>query len=129
MPLTTAAIARLLEWGFTEESVTRPTTWYVALFTAAPNVGGGGTEVSGGGYVREAVTFSRDGNVVANDAIVEWLPATASWGTITHGAVFDSASGGVMLFFAELPTAKTVGENDIARISVGELSNAIDPPV
>ena len=44
----------LLDWAMTTGSATRPTAWYVALYTAAPNDAGGGTEVTGGGYVAGA---------------------------------------------------------------------------
>ncbi len=36
----------LLDWSMTTGSATRPTAWYVALYTAAPSDSGGGTEVS-----------------------------------------------------------------------------------
>ena len=42
----------VLNWVFTTNSATRPTAWYVGLFTAAPSDTGGGTEVSGSGYAR-----------------------------------------------------------------------------
>jgi len=48
----------LLDWAMTTGSATRPTAWYVALYTAAPSDSGGGTEVSTGGYARQAVTFA-----------------------------------------------------------------------
>ena len=47
----------LLDYSMTAGSVTRPTAWYVALYTSAPNDAGGGTEVSGGGYARKTVAF------------------------------------------------------------------------
>ena len=47
----------VLDWLMTNGSATRPTAWYVGLYTAAPNDAGGGTEVSGSGYSRQAVTF------------------------------------------------------------------------
>ena len=35
----------LLDYSMTAGSVTRPTAWYVALYTSAPTDAGGGTEV------------------------------------------------------------------------------------
>ena len=43
----------LLDYSMTTGSVTRPTAWYVALYTSAPSDAGGGTEVSGGGYANQ----------------------------------------------------------------------------
>ena len=48
----------VLTWVFTTGSATRPTAWHIALYTSAPSDTGGGTEVSGGGYGRKAVTFT-----------------------------------------------------------------------
>ena len=42
----------VLTYLLTTDSATRPTAWYVGLFTAAPSDTGGGTEVSGNGYAR-----------------------------------------------------------------------------
>ena len=42
----------VLTWLFTNSSATRPTAWYVGLFTAAPSDTGGGTEVTGNAYAR-----------------------------------------------------------------------------
>ena len=36
-----------LKWLLTADAVTRPTAWYIGLFTVAPSDAGGGTEVSG----------------------------------------------------------------------------------
>ena len=47
----------VLDWLLTSGSATRPTAWYVALYTVAPTDTGGGTEVSGTDYARTAVTF------------------------------------------------------------------------
>jgi hypothetical protein len=55
--LSDHAEALLLDWLMTTGTATRPTNWYVALYTLAPSDSGGGTEVSGGGYARQAVIF------------------------------------------------------------------------
>jgi len=48
----------VLTWVFTTSSATRPTAWHIALYTAAPNDTGGGTEVfdaaSGGNLIAYA---------------------------------------------------------------------------
>ena len=58
----------VLEFAFTTSGGTRPTAWYLALFTAAPSDSGGGTEVSGGAYARQSVTFTVSGNTATNSA-------------------------------------------------------------
>lgn len=108
-------------------------TWYVALFTAAPNAktGLGGTEVSTSGtaYVRKQATFATAASgsgVIANSAAVTFDPASASWGNITHFAVYDAASGGNFLGMAAVTTPKTVGIGDTAQYAIGALTLTID---
>jgi len=48
MSLSNTFETDVLEWLFTNTSVTRPTAWYVGLFTTDPTDAGTGTEVSGG---------------------------------------------------------------------------------
>jgi hypothetical protein len=110
----------------TNGSPTRPTAWYVGLFTAAPGETGGGTEVSGGSYVREAVTFTVSGNLATNSAAIEWPTATGSWGTITHVAVFDASTSGNMLVYASLTSSKTIASGDVLRIPAGDLDVTLD---
>ena len=116
----------VLQWTFTNGAVTRPTAWYLGLFTAAPGEAGGGTEVSGGGYVRKAVTFSVSGNLATNSAAVEFDVATATWGTITHVAVFDASTGGNQIAYATLTTSKTIATGDVLRVPAGDLDITLD---
>jgi hypothetical protein len=117
---------RVLQWALTTGSPTRPTAWFVGLFTAAPGEAGGGTEVSGGSYARQAVTLSVSGNLATNAAAVEWPTATANWGTITHVAVFDASTSGNMLVYAALTTSKTISTGDVLRIPLGDLDITLD---
>ena len=93
---------------------TRPATVYVALFNAAPSIAGGGTEVSGGSYARVAVTNdatnwpAASSGQKSNGLAVTFAQATASWGTVTHAAIFDALTGGNMLHFTTLPNPRTV---------------------
>jgi hypothetical protein len=126
MSFTNDLETRVLQWALTNGSPTRPTAWYVGLFTAAPGETGGGTEVSGGSYVREAVTFTVSGNLATNSAAVEWPTATATWGTITDVAVFDADTGGNMLVYASLTSSKTIASGDVLRIPAGDLDVTLD---
>jgi hypothetical protein len=126
MSFTNDLETRVLQWALTNGSPTRPTAWYVGLFTAAPGETGGGTEVSGGSYVRVAVTFTVSGNLATNSAAVEWPTATATWGTITDVAVFDADTGGNMLVYASLTSSKTIASGDVLRIPAGDLDVTLD---
>jgi len=116
----------VLTWLFTGSSATRPTAWYVGLFTAAPSDTGGGTEVSGNAYARVATgTMSVSGTSptnCTNAAAIEFAAASGgNWGTITHVAIFDASTSGNMLGWAALTTSRTINDGDILRIPAGDL--------
>lgn len=116
----------VLTWVFTTGSATRPTAWHIALYTSAPSDTGGGTEVSGGGYGRQAVTFTISGNTASNNAAIEWDTATSGYGTVTHVGVFDAASGGNLIAYAALTTSKTIDTGDVFRLPSGDLDITLD---
>lgn len=116
----------VLTWLFTASSATRPTSWYVGLFTAAPSDTGGGTEVSGNAYARVATgTISVSGTsptLATNSAAIEFAAASGgNWGSITHAAIFDASTSGNMIAWAELTTARTINDGDVFRIPAGSL--------
>lgn len=106
------------------QSFTPPTTIYVALFTTLPaNDGTGGTEVSGGAYARQAITFGTHTGgapaTIASNALVQFPTATAAWGTIVGCALYDASTAGNMLESGPLVTSKTVGIGDAFSFPVG----------
>lgn len=116
----------VLTWLFTGNSATRPTAWYVGLFTAAPSDTGGGTEVSGNGYARVAtgtISVSGTATTATNAAAIEFSAASGgNWGTITHAAVFDASTAGNMLAWAPLTTSRTINDGDVFRIPASSLT-------
>ena len=128
MSLTNAYETHLLQYLLTTDSVTRPTTWYVGLFTSDPtDTGSAGTEVSGNGYARTSVTFSVTGDTASNTAGVEFPAASGgSWGTVSHIGIMDASSGGNMLVAAALTTAKEITDGDVFRIPTGDLDVTLD---
>lgn len=116
----------VLTWLLTSGSATRPTAWYVGLFTAAPSDAGGGTEVSGSGYVRKAtgtITVSGTDTTATNSAAIEFDPASGgNWGNITHAAIFDAETSGNMIAWAQLTTARTINDGDVFRIPATSLT-------
>lgn len=117
----------VLKWTFTADSVTRPTAWYLGLFTANPDEdGSGATEISGNGYTRKSVSFTVSGNLATNSAAVEFDVATGSWGTISHVAVFDASSGGNQIAYAALTTSKAIDTGDVLRFPAGDVDITLD---
>jgi hypothetical protein len=102
---------------------TSPTAVYLALFTSDPTDANTGTEVTGGAYQRQQITFNAptDG-MVSNSNEILFPVATANWGTITHIGIFDAATGGNLLFYGAVITSKTISTNDQLKINVGDIS-------
>ena len=112
---------RVLQWALTTGTPTRPTAWYVGLFTTDPTDAGTGTEVSGGSYARTAVTFTVSGDLATNSGAVEFPEATGTWGTITHIGVYDASTGGNLVVHGALTASKAIASGDIFRIPAGDL--------
>tara|TARA_R110000850_G_scaffold209888_2_gene335904 strand:+ start:144 stop:530 length:387 start_codon:yes stop_codon:yes gene_type:complete len=123
MSLTNAFETHTLNYLLTTGSVTRPTTWYIGLFTSDPtDTGIAGTEVSGSAYARTAVTFSVTADVASNTAGVEFPAATGgNWGTIGWIGIMDAATGGNMIIHSALTVAKAINDGDVFRIPTGDL--------
>ena len=107
---------------------TPPGTVYLALFTAAPDDTGGGTEVSGGGYARVAVTNNStnwpaaSGGSKSNGVDMTFPQATADWGTVVAFAIFDASTAGNMLYWGDLTTSKTINNGDTAKFAAGDIT-------
>ena len=88
--------------------------YYLALFTVAPSEKGGGTEVSGGAYARQKVTFGTPSSgSMSNSAALEFPTATASWGTAVAWGLFDAVSAGNMIWYGNITTPKELLAGDI----------------
>jgi hypothetical protein len=116
----------ILNFAFNASSVTRPTSWYIGLFTSDPGEGQGGAEVSGYGYARQSATFTVSGNTGTTSNLIEYPAATGAWGTITHIAVYDALTSGVQIAHAALTTSKTIATADILRIPAGDIDITLD---
>jgi hypothetical protein len=115
-----------LTYLFNTGAVTRPTAWFVGLFTAAPSDTGGGTEVTGNGYARvSAGTISGSGTATTftNAAAIEFAAASGgNWGTIGWAGIFTASTGGTLLAWAPLTTSKAINDGDIFRIPASSLT-------
>ena len=110
------------------------TAYWIALFTVAPNTDGTVyTEVSNAstGYARvmlpnnkTVLTTSDNGDgQVSNVDEIQFLPATASWGTVVGVGIMDSNSTTTanLLFYASLPVPKAFDDGDIAFFAPGDI--------
>ena len=126
--LSDHAEALLLDWLMTADAVTRPTAWYVALYTAAPSDSGGGTEVSGSGYSRQSVTMASatsPGGTTSNTGAVSFTASGGDWGTITHIGIHDASTGGNLLWHGSMTASKTVADGDTLQFATGNIDLTI----
>lgn len=104
-------------------SYTAPTTTYLALYTSDPTDADTGTEVTGGSYARQAITFGAPSNGAStNSAAIEFPQCTADWGIITYVGIRDAVTSGNLLYHTALDTSKTIASGDIFKITSGNLS-------
>lgn len=101
--------------------------YYLGLFTVAPTEAGGGTEVTGGSYARQSVTFGTpaDGEM-KNSAAIEFPTATANWGTAKAWGLFNASSSGSLIWYGAIDTPKELLSGDIYRMNVGSLVLTMD---
>jgi hypothetical protein len=127
MSLSNTFETHILQYLFKTDSLTRPTQYHLALYTAAPNDAGGGTEVSGNGYTRKTVAWTVSGNTATNTSAIEFPACTGSaWGTITHIGVHTASSGGDLIIHSALAVSKVVAVGDVMRVNAGQLSLSLD---
>ena len=135
---------KLIDHLFRGQAYTAPATLHVGLLTASADDASPGTEVSGGSYARVAVTASLanfagtqaagstaassgTGGTTSNNAAITLPAPTAGWGSVSHWAIFDAASGGNLLFYGALGTPKTVNNGDPApSFAIGALTFQMD---
>lgn len=117
---------KLLDHCLGTASFTMPAQVYVALYTVAPTDSGGGTEVSGGSYARQAIDFAAaSGGSAIPTAKVEFPTATASWGTIVAVGLFDASTSGNLLWWKTI-SSKAIGNGDKATIEIANMSVSLD---
>ncbi len=114
----------VLDWLMTGGTATRPTNWYVALYTTAPSDSGGGTEVTGSGYARQTVAFDAatlGTGTTSNTGAVTFTAAGGDWGAITHIGIHDAATGGNLLWHGSLLASKTIADGDTLEFAIGNI--------
>lgn len=99
-------------------------TPYLALYTTNPTAADTGTEVTGGSYARQAITFgSLTGGSISNTGSITFsgLPA----GTVTHFGIRSAASGGTLRGFGPLNSSAVVIAGDEITFNIGALQVSI----
>jgi len=115
-----------------KSSFTMPSIW-LALFTVTPTHedGTGGTEASAGNYIRKSTAAgdwaTASAGAIQNSGDITFIEcATTDWGTINGFALYDSESGGNMIGWGALGTAKPISIGDTAKFAAGDLDITLD---
>lgn len=96
-------------------------TPFLALFSTNPNSDGSGTEITGGSYARQSVTFGTIASgSMSNTNTIEFedMPAT----TAAYWAIFDAVSGGNLLAYGEMDSPVVSQAGDTATIQSGDIT-------
>lgn len=134
---TTYQQQRMLSRAFGNVAYTEPSVLYIGISTTEIlEDGTGATEPTDPAYARVAVdnNISNWENLISgagrqNAVPVEWNAATANQNTITYTGIWDSSTGGNVLYYSELITPKPVGIDDVLRADAGNIQIRIQPTV
>jgi hypothetical protein len=108
-----------------------PPTIYVALSTAEPlDDASGLAEPAGGAYAR-VQTSASDWNAASSGSLdnasdIIFPQAAGNWGTITHFALLDAATGGNMLLYGTLSQPQTINGGNAIKLTAGDLHINLD---
>lgn len=103
-----------------EASFPSITNTYLALYTNNPTVGDTGTEVTGGSYARQQLSFANasGGSKTSNTSeTFSSLPAC----TVTHWGIRDASSGGNLLYFGAFDLPIELNATDNLPIASGDI--------
>ena len=124
MSVTTYSSEQIIKALFTANALTRPSNWYVALFTGDPGADGTVNEAADANYARQSATFtaSQSGDFwqAVSDAAVTFAAADSAY-TVTYIGIFDADSGGNFIASLPLPLARDVPAGGVFNIPAGEL--------
>lgn len=109
-----------------------PNAYYVGLSTTEPMLDGSNVSEPSlsNGYSRVLLADLSDpaSGVVTNASIVRFPESTGSWGKITHYVVYDGATGGNLLMYGTLPSARTIETETEVIIKAGYLKLSAQNP-
>jgi len=120
----------ILTWSLSASAVTRPTAWYIGLFTDASGIVNDQpiTEAVTGvcpGYARQQVTSWTISGSQAQNASAATFTATGAWSTVNYFAIFDAPANGTMLYWGSI-TGKTLANTDQLKFDINQITINLD---
>jgi hypothetical protein len=126
MAMTNYLENKLLEAVVKNTAYTTPTTVYLALFSTAPTDSTSGTELSGSGYSRQAITFGTAANgTITSNATATFSTATGNWSTIVATGIMDASTSGNLLFY-KTTAGRNIKTNDQLTVAAGDITITLD---
>lgn len=120
----------LLNWSLTNQQATRPTQWFVALFSDINVVSDQpSNELNSStaqGYSRKAVSFDAAANGMTSNSNMLKFSALNTWPTVGSIAIMDAATDGNMLFWGKLAYPKTLDNEDELQFAVNTIKIYLD---
>ena len=125
---STAQAGELTNYGATEAlGGVNDTTSYLGLYSVCPTETGGGTELSGNGYARQAMTLSTASNgATSTSADITFTASGGDWSTVVCYGVSDASTSGNMTWFGNMDADQTVLDGQTLTISSGNLTLSVD---
>jgi len=120
----------LLDHVFKNTTYTAVATVFISLSNSDPGVDGSGISepATGENYdrVAHASWETASGGFTQNSGDVEFNPASASWGSVTHMSVCDTIAQGNVLFYDVASPAQTPTAGDTVKFNAGDIEITMD---
>lgn len=111
---------KVIKHVLAEASYTMPTNIYLALYTTNPSIADTGTEVTGGSYARQLLSFANaSGGAKASNTSETFTSMPAC--TVTHWGIRDASSGGNLLYFGAFDLPIALNATDNLTINSGDI--------
>lgn len=126
MPKSNVSKQMVLNFLCKNVQVSQPVQLYLGLFSTNPTDSGTGIEVSYSGYARQSVSFGApqivdSAAVVANTNIITFGVVPTSAGQASFAGLYDSASGGNLIYHGALSASYALGSGVQPIVPVGAL--------
>ena len=121
---------KIVEHFLRNNATTPPTTVYVGLFESDPGEAAGGVETTYTNYARQTASWTAiDANGQTKNADTVSFPANGNASanvTVTHLCLFDAATAGNRLFYAQLSAPKTLSPGDVLSFATNAIVFGLD---
>lgn len=95
---------------------------WIALVSTASSDATAGTELSGNGYARQAITFgTMASRACANTNAPSFTASGGNWSAAVGIEIYDASTSGNRKYWMPMTTPKTVEAGDTLQFAIGEI--------